>query len=126
MDNTNKIIDMYEGKEVDEHISWTEWEDEFTLEIPEGVTKLLYNSNDQGSIYKNQTLADVASEQIATTRSVSFEDEEIDELKRRFNKHIANELSEEAVHITQAEKDQLLPPEPEPEPEPENGGGGDE
>lgn len=127
LDNTNKIIDMYEGKVINEElgtISWTEWNDEFTLEIPEGVTKILYNSTSQGSIYKNQTLADVAEEAVTRGMRSATAEEEFEELKQKFNKHITNELDTTAVHLTQEQKDDLLNP-PEGGGEGNNEGGGE-
>lgn len=103
MDNTNEIIEISQGT-VNQETGIVE---EFTLEIPAGVTKILYNSNSSGSIYKNQTLADVARE--AITRGV-IQDEEIetlDELKKDYKKHKENEF-DEARHITKEEYDDLM------------------
>lgn len=112
IDDTNKIIEMYQGKYDSEgnFIGYTEWEDEFTLEIPKDVTKILYNSDESGSIYKNQTLSDVAKDVV--TRADAGNDllTEVDKLKSRFDKHIENTLDDTAVHLTQTEKDNLLSP----------------
>lgn len=106
LNDTNTIISMYEGKDG----SYTELESEFTLEIPEGVTKLLYNSTSEGSIYKNQTLADVAQQAVTRGTAAATVEEQLETLTNNFNKHIINELSDTAVHLTKEEKDSLLNP----------------